>query len=178
MPTEGFHCGFLHCTFNLPPGHCEPVTDVTGVAGGNALGVWQSAPMHRGFNLPMHQRSSTGAQQARSGGEPVEENAFPLMNFRGVDRQLPNEQCPDAALEHRRWLEFGLGTNAKVPGTNTSRRRRQPHNKRRFQRTKGPLACLSPYSFFTKRKSMCCDGGAKCRRRKCPWGTPGGRSPL
>ena len=37
---------------------------------------------------------------------------------------MPNEQCPDEALEHRRWLEFGLGTNAKVLGTNTSRRRR------------------------------------------------------
>ena len=26
---------------------------------------------------------------------------------------MPNEQCRDKALEHRRWLEFGLGTNAK-----------------------------------------------------------------
>ena len=43
----------------------------------------------------------------------MEENAFPLMSFQGVDRKLPNEQCRDEALEHRRWLEFGLGTDAK-----------------------------------------------------------------
>ena len=43
----------------------------------------------------------------------MEENALSGMSFRGVDRQTPNEQCRDAALEHRRWLEFGLGTNAK-----------------------------------------------------------------
>ena len=42
----------------------------------------------------------------------MEENAFPLMSFQGVDQQMPNEQCRDNALEHRRWLEFGLGTNA------------------------------------------------------------------
>ena len=42
----------------------------------------------------------------------MEENAFPLMSFYGVDRRLLNEQCRDEALEHRRWLEFGLGTNA------------------------------------------------------------------
>ena len=58
-------------------------------------------------------QSSPALRQARSGGEPVEENAFSLMSFQGVDRKLPNEQCRDAALEHRRWLEFGLGTNAK-----------------------------------------------------------------
>ena len=52
-------------------------------------------------------------QYARSGGEPVEENALSLMSFHGVERKLPNEQCRDAALEHRRWLEFGLGTDAK-----------------------------------------------------------------
>ena len=44
----------------------------------------------------------------------MEENAFPLMSFQGVDQQMPNEQCRDKALEHRRWLEFGLGTNAKT----------------------------------------------------------------
>ena len=43
----------------------------------------------------------------------MEENALSLMSFQGVDRQTPNEQCRDEALEHRRWLEFGLGTNAK-----------------------------------------------------------------
>ena len=43
----------------------------------------------------------------------MEENAFPLMSFQGVDRRLLNEQCRDEALEHRRWLEFGLGTNAE-----------------------------------------------------------------
>ena len=42
----------------------------------------------------------------------MEENALSLMSFHGVDRKLPNEQCRDEALEHRRWLEFGLGTNA------------------------------------------------------------------
>ena len=73
-------------------------------------------------------RTTSGAQQARSGGEPVEENAFPAMSFQGVDRQTPNEQCRDkvpgggtkcrrrkcpwGTLEHRRWLEFGLGTDA------------------------------------------------------------------
>ena len=44
----------------------------------------------------------------------MEENAFPLMSFQGVDQQMPNEQCRDNALEHRRWLEFGLGTDAKT----------------------------------------------------------------
>ena len=43
----------------------------------------------------------------------MEENALSLMSFHGVERKLPNEQCRDAALEHRRWLEFGLGTDAK-----------------------------------------------------------------
>ena len=43
----------------------------------------------------------------------MEENAFPLMSFYGVDLRLLNEQCRDEALEHRRWLEFGLGTDAK-----------------------------------------------------------------
>ena len=43
----------------------------------------------------------------------MEENALSLMSFQGVDRKLPNEQCRDKALEHRRWFEFGLGTNAK-----------------------------------------------------------------
>ena len=54
----------------------------------------------------------------------MEENALSLMSFQGVDRKLPNEQCRDKALEHRRWLEFGLGTNAHTSGTDTSRRRR------------------------------------------------------
>ena len=58
-------------------------------------------------------RTTSGAQYARSGGEPVEENALSEMSVQGVDRTLPNEQCRDEALEHRRWLEFGLGTNAK-----------------------------------------------------------------
>ena len=44
----------------------------------------------------------------------MEENALSGMSFQGVDQQMPNEQCRDAALEHRRWLEFGLGTNAKT----------------------------------------------------------------
>ena len=52
------------------------------------------------------------AQQARSGGEPVEENAFLQMSFSGVDRYFSSVGKPDKALEHRRWLEFGLGTNA------------------------------------------------------------------
>ena len=43
----------------------------------------------------------------------MEENALSLMSFYGVDRRLLNEQCRDEALEHRRWLEFGLGTNAE-----------------------------------------------------------------
>ena len=43
----------------------------------------------------------------------MEENAFPLMSFHWGALQLPTECTPDEALEHRRWLEFGLGTNAK-----------------------------------------------------------------
>ena len=138
-------------------------------------------------------RTTFGAQQARSGGEPVEENAFTLMSFHGVDRNHSSVGTRDVALEHRRWLEFGLGTNAErdAPirqGEGVSRAssqaaypsfppkgeklahsaappfptepacaglRRGPRlGTRRFQRTKGLLACLSPYSFFTKRKSM------------------------
>ena len=69
-------------------------------------------------------RSTAVKQQARSGGEPVEENALPKMSFKGVALQLPTECKPDEALEHRRWLEFGLGTDADTSGTDTSRRRR------------------------------------------------------
>ena len=43
----------------------------------------------------------------------MEENAFPQMSFIGVDRHFPSVSTGDAALEHRRWLEFGLGTDAK-----------------------------------------------------------------
>ena len=43
----------------------------------------------------------------------MEENAFSLMSFHWVALQLSTECKPDEALEHRRWLEFGLGTNAK-----------------------------------------------------------------
>ena len=43
----------------------------------------------------------------------MEENAFPLMSFHGVDRHSPSVGKSDEALEHRRWLEFGLGTNAE-----------------------------------------------------------------
>ena len=57
-------------------------------------------------------RTTSGAQHARSGGEPVEENAFSEMSFHWGALQLPTECKPDEALEHRRWLEFGLGTNA------------------------------------------------------------------
>ena len=84
-------------------------------------GSAQAAPegfLHRSRNFPPH------PQYARSGGEPVEENALPEMSFQGGALQLPTECKPDEALEHRRWLEFGLGTNAKVLGTDTSRRRR------------------------------------------------------
>ena len=91
------------------------------------------------------------------------------MSFKGGALQLPTECTPDEALEHRRWLEFGLGTNAHTSGTNTSRRRRQPHNKRRFQRTKGPLACLSPLSFFTKRKMASPKGVSYCRAVRSLW---------
>ena len=90
----------------------------------------------------------------------MEENAFPQMSFIGVDRYCSSVGTGDSALEHRRWLEFGLGTDAQVLGTNTSRRRRQPHNQRRFQRTKGPLACLSLLSFFTRRKMASPKGAA------------------
>ena len=44
----------------------------------------------------------------------MEENAFPLMSFQGVDRHSPSVGKSDVALEHRRWLEFGLGTDAKT----------------------------------------------------------------
>ena len=42
----------------------------------------------------------------------MEENALSLMSFHGVDRNLSFVSTWDSALEHRRWLEFGLGTNA------------------------------------------------------------------
>ena len=42
----------------------------------------------------------------------MEENAFPQMSFIGVDRYFSSVGQSDAALEHRRWLEFGLGTDA------------------------------------------------------------------
>ena len=44
----------------------------------------------------------------------MEENVFPLMSFHWVALQIPTECKPDEALEHRRWLEFGLGTDAKT----------------------------------------------------------------
>ena len=43
----------------------------------------------------------------------MEENALSEMSFKGGALQLPTECKPDSALEHRRWLEFGLGTDAK-----------------------------------------------------------------
>ena len=43
----------------------------------------------------------------------MEENALSLMSFQGVDRHCSSVGKSDKALEHRRWLEFGLGTNAK-----------------------------------------------------------------
>ena len=43
----------------------------------------------------------------------MEENALSLMSFQGVDQNFSFVGKPDKALEHRRWLEFGLGTNAK-----------------------------------------------------------------
>ena len=43
----------------------------------------------------------------------MEENAFPQMSFIGVDRYFSSVGKSDEALEHRRWLEFGLGTDAK-----------------------------------------------------------------
>ena len=44
----------------------------------------------------------------------MEENALSGMSFRGVDRNLSFVSTWDKALEHRRWLEFGLGTDAKT----------------------------------------------------------------
>ena len=43
----------------------------------------------------------------------MEENALSLMSFHGVDRHSPFVSTGDEALEHRRWLEFGLGTDAR-----------------------------------------------------------------
>ena len=43
----------------------------------------------------------------------MEENALVEMSFKGGALQLSTECTPDEALEHRRWLEFGLGTNAE-----------------------------------------------------------------
>ena len=43
----------------------------------------------------------------------MEENALSEMSFRGVDQNFSFVGKSDVALEHRRWLEFGLGTNAK-----------------------------------------------------------------
>ena len=43
----------------------------------------------------------------------MEENAVSLMSFQGVDQNFSFVGKPDKALEHRRWLEFGLGTNAE-----------------------------------------------------------------
>ena len=43
----------------------------------------------------------------------MEENAFPLMSFHGVDRNCSSVGTGYEALEHRRWLEFGLGTDAQ-----------------------------------------------------------------
>ena len=54
----------------------------------------------------------------------MEENALSEMSFQGGDRNFSSVGKTDNALEHRRWLEFGLGTDAKVLGTDTSRRRR------------------------------------------------------
>ena len=104
---------------------------------GNLWGALLASPVRGGGKIgdfvggvlaPMLQ-FSTAPQQARSGGKPVEENAFVEMSFKWVDRQLPNEQCRDevpgggtqcrrrkcpwGTLEHRRWLEFGLGTDAR-----------------------------------------------------------------
>ena len=44
----------------------------------------------------------------------MEENALVEMSFKGGALQLSTECTPDEALEHRRWLEFGLGTDAKT----------------------------------------------------------------
>ena len=43
----------------------------------------------------------------------MEENALSGMSFRGVDQNFSFVGKSDEALEHRRWLEFGLGTNAE-----------------------------------------------------------------
>ena len=43
----------------------------------------------------------------------MEENALSGMSFRGVDPNFSFVGKSDEALEHRRWLKFGLGTNAK-----------------------------------------------------------------
>ena len=56
----------------------------------------------------------------------MEENALSEMSFHGVDQNFSSVGTGDSALEHRRWLEFGLGTNAHTSGTDSSRRRRQP----------------------------------------------------
>ena len=42
----------------------------------------------------------------------MEENALSGMSFRGVDQNFSFVGKSDEALEHRRWLEFGLGTDA------------------------------------------------------------------
>ena len=44
----------------------------------------------------------------------MEENALSEMSFQGVDRHFSSVGTGDKALEHRRWLEFGLGTDAKT----------------------------------------------------------------
>ena len=44
----------------------------------------------------------------------MEENALSEMSFQGVDRYFSSVGKSDSALEHRRWLEFGLGTDAKT----------------------------------------------------------------
>ena len=43
----------------------------------------------------------------------MEENVLSFMSFQGGALQLSTECTPDEALEHRRWLEFGLGTDAE-----------------------------------------------------------------
>ena len=43
----------------------------------------------------------------------MEENALSEMSFHGVDRHCSSVSKSDSALEHRRWLEFGLGTDAE-----------------------------------------------------------------
>ena len=44
----------------------------------------------------------------------MEENALSEMSFRGGDRHCSSVGKTDKALEHRRWLKFGLGTDAKT----------------------------------------------------------------